>query len=500
MEQLLGGFITVFQPINILMMLIGAVLGMIIGIVPGIAGPMGIALIIPFTFTMEPIQGILIMLALYVTSTYGGSITAILFKIPGEAPSIVTTFDGYEMARKGEAGKALGIAMFSSFIGGIFGVIVLMITAPQLSAVALNFGDAEYFALAVLGLSVCSGMGGGAALKNLLAAMAGLFFGTWGMHETTGVQRFTFDYTGLLMGIGFVPAVLGLFAVGEVFEEVEKHFAGGSSEQQKIQEKVKLAMPPWKDIIRMKWLYLRSVVIGTFLGTLPGVGATTASFFGYSEAVRWSKQPDKFGTGIIDGVAAPESANNAACGGAMVPLLTLGIPGSAVTAVMIGAFLIHGIRPGPMMIYQQADLVYAIFAGLLVSNLLIIIGGILGIRYLVKALNLSYSKVGPAILLFCVIGSYALNNSMTDVWVTFIFGVLGYFMRKFGYGLAPMVLGMILGPLCETSLQRAMHISDNNPFILITRPISGSVLAIAILSFFYPIIRDFIQKKRLRGT
>ena len=480
------------------MLLLGAVLGMIIGIVPGIAGPMGVALIIPFTFTMEPIQGILIMLALYVTSTYGGSITAILFKIPGEAPSIVTTFDGYEMARKGEAGKALGIAMFSSFIGGIFGVVVLMIVAPQLSSVALNFGDAEYFALAVLGLSVCSGVGGGSALKNVLAALVGLFFGTWGMHETTGVQRFTFDYTGLLMGIGFVPAVLGLFAVGEVFEEVEKHFSGGSSGQRKLQEKIKLAMPPWKDIIRMKWLYLRSVVIGTFLGTLPGVGATTASFFGYSEAMRWSKEPDKFGTGIIDGVAAPESANNAACGGAMVPLLTLGIPGSAVTAVMIGAFLIHGIRPGPMMIYQQADLVYAIFAGLMVSNFLIIIGGILGIRYLVKALSLSYSKVGPAILLFCVIGSYALNNSMTDVWVTFVFGVLGYGMRKFGYGLAPMVLGMILGPLCETSLQRAMHISDNDPFILITRPISGSVLAIAILSFFYPIIRDYVQKKRMR--
>ncbi len=500
MEHLLGGFITVIQPVNFLMILIGAVLGMIIGIVPGIAGPMGVALIIPFTFTMEPIQGILIMLALYVTSTYGGSITAILFKIPGEAPAIVTTFDGYEMARKGEAGKALSVAIFSSCIGGIFGVLVLMITAPQLSAVALNFGDAEYFAISVLGLSVCAGVGGGSALKNVLAAMAGLFFATWGMHEATGVQRFTFDYTGLLMGISFVPAVLGLFAVGEVLDEVEKHFSGESSGRHKIQETIKLGMPPLRDILRMKWLYLRSMVIGTFLGTLPGVGATTASFFGYSEAVRWSKHPEKFGTGIVEGVAAPESANNAACGGAMVPLLTLGIPGSAVTAVMIGAFLIHGIRPGPMMIYQQADLVYAIFAGLLVSNLLIILGGIIGIKYLVKALDISYSKVGPAILLFCVIGSYALNNSMVDVWVTFIFGVIGYLMRKFGYGLAPMVLGMILGPLCETSLQRAMHISDNNPFVLITRPISGVVLLISVLSFSYPIIRDYYAKKKARSV
>ncbi|MDB4444423.1 tripartite tricarboxylate transporter permease [bacterium] len=485
----------ILQPTNILMMLIGMVLGMIVGIVPGIAGPMAVALIIPFTFTMEPIQGILIMITLYVTCTYGGSITAILFKIPGEAPSIVTTFDGYELTKKGQAGKALGVAIFSSFLGGIFGVIVLMLIAPQLSAFALNFGDAEYFAVSILGLSMCTGMGGGSAQKNVLSALAGLFLATWGMHEETGAQRFTFASTGLLMGITFVPAILGLFAVGEVLEQTEillKKSGDGRTSQQRV----KLGIPPWKDIFRMRWLYLRSAVIGTFLGTLPGAGGTTASFFGYSEAVRWAKHPEKFGTGIIEGVAAPETANNAACGGAMIPLLTLGIPGSAVTAVMIGAFMIHGIRPGPMMIFQQPDLTYAIFAGLLFSNLLIILGGIIGVRYIVKILDVSYAKIGPAILLFCVIGSYALNNSMTDVWVTFAFGVVGYLMRKYGYGLAPMVLGMILGPLCETSLQRALFMSDYNPMILIARPISGSVLVLSVLSFFYPFIMKFIKSKK----
>ncbi|MCJ7596204.1 MAG: tripartite tricarboxylate transporter permease [Desulfobacterales bacterium] len=496
MEYLLGGFATVLQPMNILMMLIGALLGMIIGIVPGIAGPMGVALIIPFTFTMEPIQGILIMLTLYVTSTYGGSITAILFKIPGEAPSIVTTFDGYEMAKKGEAGKALGVAMFSSFLGGVFGVVVLMLVAPQLSTFALTFGDAEYFAISVLGLSVCAGMGGGSALKNILSAMAGLFLATWGLHESTGAQRFTFDSTGFLMGISFVPAILGLFAVGEVFEEVEKTFRKEKETLFKDQEKVRLGLPPLRDLLGMKWLYLRSMLIGTFLGTLPGVGGTTASFFGYSEAIRWSKHPEKFGTGIIEGIAAPESANNAACGGSMVPLLTLGIPGSATTAVMIGAFMIHGIRPGPMMIYHQPKLVYAIFAGLMLSNIFIILGGILGIRYLVKILDVPYSKVAPAILLFCVIGSYALNNSPTDVWVMFAFGVLGFLMRKFAYGLAPMVLGMILGPLCETSLQRAMYLADYKPLSLFTRPLSGLLLGLSILSFFYPLIRDFFKQRK----
>jgi len=494
-EQLLIGFWTVLQPMNIVMMLIGMVLGMIIGILPGVGGPMGVALLIPFTFTMEPIQGLLIMVALYVTSTYGGSITSILFKIPGEAPAIVTTFDGYELTKKGQSGTALGVAIFSSCLGGIFSVIVLILIAPRLSAIALKFGEAEYFAMAVLGLSVCAGIGGGSVKKNALSVLAGLFLATWGIDEVTGHPRFTFDTSGLLMGITFIPAAIGLFAIGEVIEHVETSLKKKGEEGYVTQERVKIGLPPLKDFLRMKWLYLRSAVLGTFLGILPGVGATTASFFGYSEAVRWSRHPRKFGTGIIDGVAAPETANNAACGGAMVPLLTLGIPGSATTAVMIGAFIIHGIRPGPMMIVQQAKLVYSIFAGLFFSNLLIILGGILGIKFLVKVLDLSYSKIGAGILLFAVIGSYSMRNSMADVWITFGFGVMSYFMRRYGYGLAPMVLGMILGPLCETSLQRAMIIADYDPLFLITRPISGSLLALSVLSFLYPWIRRLITGK-----
>lgn len=495
MEQLLIGFWTVLQPVNIVMLLIGMVLGMIIGILPGVGGPMGVALLIPFTFTMEPIQGILIMVALYVTSTYGGSITSILFKIPGEAPAIVTTFDGYELTKKGQSGRALGVAIFSSCLGGIFSVIVLILIAPRLSAVALKFGEAEYFAMAVLGLSVCAGIGGGSVKKNALSVVTGLFLATWGIDQVTGHPRFTFDTSGLLMGITFIPAAIGLFAIGEVIEHVETSLKKKGEEGYVTQERVRIGLPPLKDLLRMKWLYLRSAVLGTFLGILPGVGATTASFFGYSEAVRWSRDPKKFGTGIIDGVAAPETANNAACGGAMVPLLTLGIPGSATTAVMIGAFIIHGIRPGPMMIVQQAKLVYSIFAGLFFSNLLIILGGILGIKFLVRVLDLSYSKIGAGILLFAVIGSYSMRNSMADVWMTFGFGVMSYFMRRYGYGLAPMVLGMILGPLCETSLQRAMIIADYDPLFLITRPISGSLLALSVLSFLYPWIRRLIKGK-----
>jgi len=496
MELLLNGVWTVLQPINFMMILLGTVLGIIIGVLPGVGGAMGVALIIPFTFQTEPIRGILVMVALYVSSTYGGSITSILFKIPGETPSIVTTFDGYELTKKGEAGKALGTAIFSSCLGGIFSVIVMILVTPHLSSIALSFGEAEYFAMAMLGLSVCSGIGGGSLKKNALSAFAGLFLATWGIDQIAGHERFTFGLSGLLMGLTIVPAAIGMFAIGEVFEHLTTISKKKGNKGYMPQGKVRVGLPPLKEILRMKWLFLRSSIVGTFLGTLPGVGATTASFFGYSEAVRWSKHPEKFGTGIIDGVAAPETANNAACAGAIVPLITLGIPGSVVTAVMMGAFLIHGIRPGPMMIHQQSQLVYAIFAGLLFSNFLIIFGGLIGIKYLVKVLDVSYSKIGATIILLAIVGSFALRNSLVDVWITFGFGVLSFFMRKYGYGLAPLVLGMILGPLAETSLQRAMIIADYNPLFLIKRPISGSLLALAVISLFYPFLRKLISKRR----
>jgi len=503
-EHLLNGAWVVLQPMNFLMILIGLIFGLVVGILPGFGSPMGCALLIPFTFSLAPIQGILIMVAMFATSTYAGSITSILYKIPGEAPGIATTFDGYEMTKQGRAGLALGTAIFSSCLGGIFGVITLILIAPRLSAVALTFGDAEYFGMAVLGLSVCAGIGGGSALKNVLSGLAGLFLATWGIDDVTGVERFTFGTETLIMGISFVPAIIGLFAIGEVFEYVETSLKDKGKQKLQMQEKVKIGLPPFREIWRMKWLYLRSAILGNFLGVLPGIGAMAAAFFGYSEAVRWSKNPEKFGTGIIDGVAAPETANNAAAAGTMVPLLTLGIPGNAFTAVMTGAFIIHGIRPGPMMMIQEPDLVNSIFAGMFFSNILIILAGIIGIKFLVKVLNIAYSKVGAIILLFCVIGSYSIRNSMTDVFITFCFGLLGYFMRKYGYGLAPMVLGMILGPLCESSFQRAMIISDKNFIEVATRPLTGAMLAFALISLCYPWIRELIKilrtGKRVRGV
>lgn len=361
---------------------------------------------------------------------------------------------------------------------------------------ALQFGEAEYFAMAIMGLSVCAGIGGKSVLKNVMAAVIGLFLATFGASPISGTHRFTFGASGLLMGITFIPAVIGLFAISEVFEQVEKGLKEGKREGYQKQEKVRIGMPTWEEIKYLKWNFLRSGIIGTIIGILPGVGATTAAFFGYSEAVRWSKHPEKFGTGIIDGIAAPETANNAATGGAMVPLLTLGIPGSAVTAVMIGAFLIHGIRPGPMMMMQQPKLVYSIFAGYFFSNLLIVVAGIIGIKFLVKVMDFPYYKIGPAILLFAVIGSYAMNNSMSDAYITLAFGFAGYVLKKLEFGLAPLILGMILGDLAEVSLRRAMLLSNFDPWVLITRPISAGLIAFSALSLCYPLIQKYIVKKR----
>ena len=496
LDLFLYGFQNVLMPVNILAMMVGMLIGLLIGILPGLGGTMAVALIIPFTFNMEPITGILILISLYCTSTYAGSITAILFKIPGEAPAIMTILDGHEMAKKGQAGKALGIAIFASTLGGIFSTICLAAVSLPLSTIALEFGDAEYFALAVMGLSVCSGIGGKSVLKNVIGAVIGLFLATFGTSPISGTHRFTFGYSGLLMGITFIPAVIGLFAISEVFEEIERGLKEGQREGYKKQEKVRIGMPSWKEIKYLKWTFLRSGLIGTIIGILPGVGATTAAFFGYSEAVRWSKHPEKFGTGIIEGIAAPETANNAATGGAMVPLLTLGIPGSSVTAVMIGAFLIHGLRPGPMMMIQQPKLVYSIFAGYFFSNLLIILAGIIGIKFVIKLMDFPYHKIGPAILLFAVIGSYAINNSMSDVYVTLAFGFIGYVMKKYGFGLAPLILGMILGDLAEVSLRRAMLLSNFDPSVLITRPISAGLIIFAIGSLCYPLIQKYIFKSR----
>jgi putative tricarboxylic transport membrane protein len=485
------GFLAATDPYNLLIIVIGSSLGIMAGAIPGISGTMALALAVPLTYVMDPITALLLLVSIYASSVYAGSVSGILFRTPGAPEGVAATLDGHEMAKQGRAGEALGVDIFSSVTGGIFGTIMLALIAPQLAKVALEFGPSEYFALAVLGLSVVSSLGTKSELKALISALMGLFIATVGIDKISGFNRFTFGTTTLLGGIDFIPVIIGLFAVAEVLNRIRE-----MREIEGIRAKAKAKLPSLRVINKLKGLLLRSWFVGTFIGILPGVGATTAAFVSLSEAVRWSKHPEKFGTGIPEGVAAPEAANNAACSGAMVPLLTLGIPGSAGTAIMLGAFLIHGLKPGPLLFMQQPKLVYSIFVGMLLANLSIIILAKLFIRYFSKVIELPYNILGPGIIIFCVVGTFAIRNNFGDIWIMVFFAIVGFFMERYGYPLAPIILGVVLGPIAEENLRQAMIISGNDPLALVSSPLSAVLIILSILSLFSPQLRTLWTRRK----
>jgi putative tricarboxylic transport membrane protein len=489
LEYWVNGFLTVILPHNILILGIGTTLGILSGGIPGISGTMAIALAVPVTYTMGPTEGFFLLVSLYASSVYAGSISGILFRTPGAPEGAAATLDGHMMAKKGLAGEALGWDIASSVLGGIFGTIVLALVAPQLAKVALEFGPSEFFALAFLGLSVVSSLGTKNTVKALLSVLIGLLVATVGIDKISGFNRFTFGTTTLLSGIDFIPTIIGLFAVAEVLNRLKER-----RQMEGIRAKARAKLPKLKAMWKLKGLYARSASIGSFIGILPGVGATTASFVGLSEAIRWSRHPERYGTGIPEGVVAPETANNAACSGAMVPLLTMGIPGSAATAIMLGALLIHGLKPGPLLFLQQPKLVYAIFAAMFVANVMIIFFAKLFIRYFSRVIELPYNILGPGIIIFCVGGVFAIRNNFGDIWIMMGFAVAGFFMEKYDYPLAPLILGVVLGPIAEESLRQAMIISGNNPLILFSTPIASVLMGLGVLSLFTQHVRQLIAK------
>jgi putative tricarboxylic transport membrane protein len=479
----------IMQPMNLITLIIGTVLGFFGGATPGISGTMMVVVFLPITYGMDSDVAFLLLTSIYSSSVFSGSISAILFRTPGAPEAVCTTLDGYPMAQKGKTGEALGYAVMCSAIGGLIGAIILLFTAPILAEFALEFGSPEYFALAVMGLSVVSSLSGKSISKGLIGAAFGLFLATVGIDSITGVQRFTFGVNRLMSGIDFIPILIGLFAVSEVlrkFQEKAKKIEG---------KKVKTKYPNLADLLRIKGTIIKSALMGTFIGILPGVGATTASMLSYSEAVRSSKHPELFGTGIPEGIAAPETANNAAANGAMVPLIALGIPGSATTAVILGAFILHGIQPGPLMISQQPVLVYTIFIGLILVNFFILLLSKPFVGVFSKILNVPYSVMGTLIGLLCIIGTYAVRNSMLDVWIMLIFGVLGYFMEKVNFSTAPIVLGIVLGSLAEEELRRSLVISGGDISIFFTRPISLTLLVLAVVGIITPYYRNYKMRK-----
>ncbi|WP_417708702.1 tripartite tricarboxylate transporter permease [Roseibium aggregatum] len=479
------------NPFTFLLIIFSVVWGIAFGSIPGLTGIVGVALLIPFTFAFDPIEGLLLLGGVYVGSTFGGSISAILFNTPGSPEAACTALDGYPMARKGQAGKALGIALAASAIGGIFGTVVLMVAAPPLARLALQFGPPEYFALAVLGITAIASIGHGSVLKALMAGLLGLGVATIGIDPLTGMPRFTFGSMMLLTGVGFVPAIIGIFALAEVLQRF-----GEGPQKGYVIDDVSTELPTISEFIQTRVTLLRSSVIGTVIGALPGVGATTAAFISYSEASRWSKHPEKFGTGVPEGIAAPESANNAAVGGSMIPLLALGIPGSATTAVMIGGLTIHGIIPGPQLMQTNSDLVYSVFIGMMLANLLMLIVGVRMARYFALVLKAPYALVGPAIVVLCMTGVYALQNNVVDLAVMLVFGVVGFAMRRFGFPVASFIIGLVLGPIAELSLRQGLMLSDYDVTAFATRPIAGTLLLFSAVSLIYGLAGQFLRTRR----
>ncbi|MCM3714163.1 tripartite tricarboxylate transporter permease [Halalkalibacter oceani] len=492
LEGLLTGVVSVLDPMNLFVLLVAVFVGFLGGAMPGISGTMLIIILLPVTYGMGTEPAFLLLTGIYASAVFSGLISAILFRTPGTPEAIVTVFDGYPMTKKGKAGQALGIGILSSVIGGVAGCIALIFLTPPLATFALNFSSPEFFALAVLGLTVVASLSGGDLTRGLIGVLFGLFIATIGMDSMTGTARFTFDSSNLMSGVELIPILIGLFAISEVLRKsAEDHTI--KQKFQKVKTKI-FEMAIFKQISST---LARSSILGILVGILPGVGATTASMLSYSEAVRWSKRPKKeFGTGVPEGIAAPESANNAAAMGAMVPLLALGIPGSATTAVILGAFVLHGLQPGPMLLTSSAELVYTIFIGLLIVNLSILLFAKPFIKMFSYVMKVPYTVLGPLILMLCIIGTFAVRNSIFDIWVMFVFGIIGFFLEKLKFPLATVILGVVLGPIGEAEFRRSLTMSGGDYSVFFTRPISATLLALAVLALFAPAIKKLFTKSK----
>lgn len=460
-------------------LVVGVVGGIVIGALPGLSATMGVAVLLPLTFGMDAGPAMAILIGIYIGAIYGGSISAILLKTPGTPAAAATVLDGNVMAERGEAGRALAISATASWTGGVVSTIVLMTISPLLARFALRFSGPEYFALALFGLTIIAGISGDEPIKGLLAGMLGLFIATVGLDPVTSYPRFTFSILSLYNGLSVIPVLIGLFALSEAFVQLEKLNAAGG----KVRE-FKHGGLPLVEFFRLLPTMLKSGLIGSLIGAIPGAGADIAAFVCYNEARRSSKHPERFGTGIPEGIAAPEAGNNGVTGGAMVPLLTLGVPGDAVTAILLGALVIQGIQPGPLLFTENAETVYGIFVSLFVGNCLMLICGLAGLKLFCRVVEIPKKFIIPAVIVLSLVGSYAMNNSVFDMWVCLIFGIIGYFMQRVNMPASPVILAIILGPMAESNLRRAVMLYEGSYSFLWTRPITVVFLLLAFLSLY----------------
>jgi putative tricarboxylic transport membrane protein len=469
---------------------VGVLMGTLVGVLPGLGPTAAIALLLPVSFHIPPVSTIIMLAGIYYGAMYGGSTTSILVNIPGEAASVITCLDGYQMAKKGRAGPALGIAAFGSFIAGTVGVVGIMLVAPPMAKFALAFGPAEYFSLMLMGIVIIIYMSSGSILKDLLSAMFGLLLGTIGMDSISGTQRLTFGILELTDGIGFIPAVMGLFGVSEILMNVERAVVTTL-----VTEKVKNLLPSRQEWKESFWPIIRGTVLGFCMGVLPGPAPVISTYSSYALEKKLSKAPETFGTGNIVGVAGPESANNAASSGAMIPLFTLGIPANSVIAVLLGAFMIHGLQPGPLFITKYPDIFWATIVSMYLGNVMLLVLNLPLIPLWIQVLKVPYTILFPLILIFCLIGVYSLNFSQVEISLMIGFGVLGYLMRKSKFEMPPLVLALVLGPMIESNLRLSLLISQGDPTTFLRRPLSAVFMIISTLLIVLSMVPS-LQKRR----
>lgn len=486
MDIFLSALWTVVQPLSLLLMVLGVAVGIVFGSIPGLSAAMAISLFLPVTFTMGPQEGMTLLVALYIGAISGGLISAILLNIPGTPSSIATCFDGAPMAKKGEAGKALGAGIVFSFLGGLLSFIALIFIAPPLAQLTLRFSPIEYFAITIFALTMIAALSSGSMVKGLLSGMIGLMFATVGVAPIDGSRRFTMGMDNLTSGFDLLAVLIGLFAVTEVLIGAEQ-FASKRHVEPLAIKKIRGFGFSMAEFLSQKFNLVRSAAIGLFIGILPGIGGSTSSILSYIAAKKQSKHPEKFGTGHLDGLVASETANNATIGGALIPLLALGIPGDGVTAMMLGGFLIHGLTPGPLLFKTNADFVYGIFAACLVANVIMLFLEFFGLRIYVKLLKVPKYILLPVIMVMCAVGAYAVNSRVFDLQSILFFGLVGYLMNKGNLPIAPAILSFILCPLVETNLRRGLMLTEGSFLAFFTRPISLFFLIAALLALIIPL-------------
>jgi putative tricarboxylic transport membrane protein len=489
LQAIISGFEVAFQPVNLFYVFIGVLIGTVIGVLPGVGPVAAIALLLPLTYGIPPESAIIMLAGIYYGSMYGGTVASVLLQLPGDASAVVTVFDGYPMAQQGRAGPALGISAIGSFIGGSIAIVGLTFFAPLLARFAVGFGPPEYTALTTMGLFLVTYLGTKSTAKSLTTAGFGLLLATVGQDPITGQIRFTFGITQLIDGLDFVAIAMGLFGVGEILYSLEQR--GG---MRLITSRISRIWPTMRDWAQSKGAILRGSILGFFIGVLPGGGGVVSSLASYAVEKRRAREPERFGKGAIEGVAGPETANNASSISAFIPLLTLGLPSNVVLALIFGAFLLQGVTPGPLLVNDNPEIFWGVIASMYIGNLILLLLNIPLIGVFVQLLRVPGGVLLPMTLILTMLGAFSVKNSVFDLWIVLIFGLLGYLMRKTGYEPGPLVLAFVLGPIMEESFRRSLLISDVGPLIFLTRPVSGTIFAILILMIAFSIFRYFRRR------